>query len=1166
MRPVWMRHRRLPKTLMVMRLSIILLFVATLPTYATGIAQSKVTLTARNESLEKILTAVEKQTGYVFFFDEKILKDAKPVSVKAENIPLEEFLRIIFGNQLLKYSFRDKTITISRKTPPPSDGYQLLSVFATDIKGKVTANGAPVSGASVTIKPLKVGTATNERGEYELKNISPGNYTLEVSSVGYARALRKVVVGNSPVLLDFSLELEIRQEQEVVVSTGYSNKKAGELTGSVQKISGDLLRKGLTSSDPASLLKGRVTGLYIAEQDAGNPSSSGGQIFVRGQSSIAGVGVDQYNEFVMPALNYGPLLVVDGVIMPNQNLKDIITPQEIESISILKDAAATAIYGSRAAAGVLVVTTKRGTSTKPRVMGEVKYGINTPNQGTLKFMNARELFDTQKRYYTQDYTINNASLVGTYPTLESYLTYKLPTEAELANAYNWPGFAFQNSNTAEVNLSATGGNDRTRYYMGASYYREEATTVQNSITRKTFRLNLESRLSDRFTATVSINGILNEGKSDPDLVASSFYSIVPWSNPYNSDGSLKPVLSYKIDGRLAENDNPLFNKQYNFRSINSQLLFGSFKLNYRITDWLSFTTTNSGNLNYNKNVRYLDIRTYSGGLYPFSPKGFLGTQTNNLLSYLSSNQLNFQYVKNDHSYRALVGMEYGKTSMENALTNVNHVRPGYPVISLGGQIGPNYDYSAFGIIPTKAGNVEGGIDNKAIYSVFGELGYTFRSKYSLSGSVRTDASSSFGRDNRYGTFFSGGAAWIMSNEDFMKDLKWINNLKWRANYGTSGSQLGDNFLTETLYDPRYTYSGTTAANISVLGNPNVKWEVTKTISAGLEMALFNRVTATVDYYDRRSENLLQKVQLPSIAGFATQWQNVATISNKGLEILINSENIVTRNFRWSSSFNISFNKNRIVSVANDSLRQGFYYANSFYMHPGEDINSLKAVKYAGVDPQTGKPLFEKLLFDEKGKQTGVQLVNTLEEVGATTDSRQFQSFGSFQPRYFGGLTNTFSYKQFSLSVLITFAMKYVMNDGLAESTQGTSVTSSNQAKYLKDQVEWTSPGQTNATEPMLYYLNTYSFFGSSKYVHDASHAALRNVRLSYGLPQSLLNRLKLSNCSFYVSGDNLLFVHSKDIVASNFEGPSVGQAQNFGESSYGIGIPRKFLFGVQLTF
>ncbi|MBO9633656.1 MAG: SusC/RagA family TonB-linked outer membrane protein [Chitinophagaceae bacterium] len=1149
-----------------MRLSFILLFVATLPTYATGIAQNKVTIIAKNEPLEKILSAVEKQTGYVFFFDEKILKDAKPVSVKAEDIPLEKFLSIIFENQLLKYSFRNKTITISRKLPPLQEGAISLFVLTTEIRGKVMANGMPVSGASVTIKPLNTGTATDEKGEFVLKNISAGNYTVEVSSVGYAKASRKITVGNSPVDLDFLLELEIRQEQEVVVSTGYSNKKAGELTGSVQRISGDMLRRGITSSDPASLLKGRVTGLYISEQNAGDPSSSGGQIFVRGQSSIAGVGVDQYNEFVMPALNYGPLLVVDGVIMPNQNLKDIITPQEIESINILKDAAATAIYGSRAAAGVLVVTTKRGTSSKPRVLAEVKYGVNQPNQGTMDFMNAQELYETQKRYYSQDYEINKAFLSGNYPTLASYLGYRLPSESDLANAYDWPGYAFRNSKTSEINLAASGGNDRTRYYMGASYYREEGTSVQNSLTRKTFRLNLETRLSDRFTATVAINGILNEGKSDPDRLANSLYGMIPWANPYNADGSLKPFLTYKNNGSLVQDDNPLFNKQYNYNSNNAQLLFGSFKLNYRITDWLNFSTTNSGNLNYNKNVRYLDVRTYSGGLSTFSPKGFLGTQVSNLLSYLSSNQLNFQYTVGDHAYRALVGMEYGKTSVESSTTNVNHVRPGYPVISLGGQIGPSYDYSSFGIIPTKAGNVEGGIDNKAIYSAFGELGYTYRSKYSVSGSVRTDASSSFGRDNRYGTFFSGGAAWIMSAEDFMKKLKWVNNLKWRLNYGTSGSQLGDNFLTETLYDPRYTYVGQTAANISVLGNPNLKWEVTKTISAGLEMEIFKRVTATVDYYDRRSENLLQKVQLPSIAGLATQWQNVATIGNKGLEILISSDNIVTKDFRWSTSFNISFNKNRIISVANDSLRQGFYNANSYYMFTGEDINSLKAVKYAGVDPQSGKPLFEKLLFDGKGNRTGTQLVNTLEEVGASSDSRQFQNFGSFQPRYFGGLTNTFSYKQFSLSVLITFAMKYVMNDGLAESSQGTSVTSYNQLKYVRNQVEWTNPGQTNATEPMLYYLNTYSFFGSSKYVHDASHAALRNVRLSYDLPQSLLNRLKLGNCSFYVSGDNLFFVHSKDIVASNFEGPSVGQAQNFGQSSYGVGIPRRYLIGVQLTF
>jgi TonB-linked SusC/RagA family outer membrane protein len=1151
----------------IMRLTSFLLLVFCVQVSARGLAQ-RITFSGKNTSLLQVFSAIKKQTGYLVFYKDELLQNARPVSLSVSDFPLTDFLDMALKDQELNYLITDMTIMLSRKRKTdaqPAFHFEQLNP-PVPILGFVSSGGKPVVGASVTLKPLNIGRATNDYGAFAIPDVPAGNYTLEISSIGFTKVVRRITVGSSPVNINIELEVALSEQEEVVVSTGYSTKKTGELTGSVQKISGDDLRKSLTNSDPTSLLKGRATGLYISDQDGGDPTSSGGQIFVRGQSSIAGVGVDQYNEFVLPALNYGPLLVLDGVIMPNQNLKELVTPQEIQDITILKDAAATAIYGSRAAAGVLVVTTRRGRAEKPRISAEIKYGFNQPNFGTLRFFNGQELYNAQKEFFTEDYNQNNGSLSPQYPTVQDYLDYKLPSQQDVANSYDWSKYAIIHTNTKEVDLSASGGNEKTRYYMGATYYNEQSTGVLNGLIKKTFRLNLESHLTDRLTVNLSLNGIFNSGKRDQDQSVVFLYGFVPWANPYNADGSIKNALSYKMDGSQQEADNPLFNQKYNFRSLQSQLIFGSAKLDYRFTDWLSFSSTNSGNLNFNKDVRYIDVRTYTGGTVFYAPKGYLGTQTNNLMSYLTSNQLNFHKKFGDHSIRALAAMEFGETTNEDITVNVNNVRAGYPIISLGRQVGPAYDYSIYGIPTTKAGNIEGGKDVKAVYSAFGEVGYTYKDRYTVSGSLRTDASSSFGRDNRYGTFYSGGAAWILSSERFMQNTKWISNLKVRANYGTSGSQLGDNFLTRTLYDPRGTYSGQGGAQISVLGNPDLRWEVTKTFSAGVDVELFKRITSTIDFYDRRSEDLLQKVSLPSLSGFPSQWQNVASVGNRGVEFLITSQNVVNKNFQWTTSFNFSYNKNHIISVANDSLRQGFYSSNSFYMFKGEDINSLKAVKYAGVDPQTGKPRFEKLLFDSKGARTGVEYVNSLAEVDAATDTRQFQTVGSFQPKYYGGLTNTFTYKQFSLNILITYALKYVMTDQLAQQNQGTSVTSYNQLAYRKNQVLWTTPGQTNATEPWFYYQATTDYYGSSKYMHDASNASLRNVRLSYDLPRGMMDRMKISNCTFYVSGDNLYTVYSKDIVASTPEGPSVGQAQDFGNSGFGLGIPRRYILGVQLTF
>ncbi|HSC40520.1 MAG TPA: TonB-dependent receptor, partial [Chitinophagaceae bacterium] len=545
---------------------------------------------------------------------------------------------------------------------------------------------------------------------------------------------------------------------------------------------------------------------------------------------------------------------------------------------------------------------------------------------------------------------------------------------------------------------------------------------------------------------------------------------------------------------------------------------------------------------------------------------YLGTNTNYLHSFLTSNQLNFRKSFGDHAITALAAMEFGKTTTENMMINVNHVPAGYPVITLAGMAGPSYDFSAFGIVPVKSDYIDGGKQVQGVYSIFGEAGYTYRRRYSLSGSVRTDASSSFGKDRRYGTFYSGGVAWVISEENFLKRAKSVNNLKLRINYGTNGSQLGDNFLTRTLYQSGQTYSNQAAATVAILGNPDLRWEVTRTLSTGVDFGLFNRISGSLDIYNRLSEDLLQKVTLPALAGFATQWQNVAAVRNQGIEFLINSTNIKGKNFQWSTSFNISYNKNSIVSAANDSLRQGYGTYNAYYLFKGEDVNTLKAIKYAGVDPQSGKPQFEKLIYDNQGHVSGKQLVNTVAEVGPS-DTRQYQSIGSFQPRVYGGLTNTFTYKQFSLNILITYALKYVINDDLARSIQGVNIPRYNQLAFRKNQVLWTHAGQTNATEPWLYYNSNTSYYASSKYIHDGSNARLRTVRLSYDLPASMLRRAKLAGLTAYVSADNLYTLYSKNIVAADPEGPSVGQAQDFGNSiGTDIGIPRRFVLGLQLSF
>ena len=1155
------------KTARIMRISSFLLLALALHVSARSLSQ-KVTISVKQVPISRVFEEISKQTGMSVVYKEDLIKEIPPVTVNLKDVTVSEVLDNCLRGLPLTYEIAGMIVKVKSRKPK-----EIVEIADTakgpgqpvDISGLVSTGGKPVARVSVLLVPGNRGTVSDENGAFVIKGVPSGSYTLKITSIGYKPVNKRISTGQGAVAVNINLEAMVEQVEEVVVTNGYSQKKPGEITGSVQTISGDEIRKGIMTQDPVSLLKGLTTGLYISEQNAADPTNSGGQIFVRGQSSIAGVGVDQVNEYVMPSLNYGPLLVVDGVIMPNQNLKDVVTPQEIESITVLKDASATAIYGSRAAAGVLVVTTKRGRENRPRLTGEFKYGVNRPNLGHVHYLSGQGLYDLQKEYFTQDYQVNGPAYAGMWPTQQDYLNYMLPADSDLARTYDWTKYAYRSSASQEVDIAASGGNDRTRYYMGGVYYNEQATGVQNSLKRGSFRVNLESKLTSRLTANLSINGIFNSGKRDFNSTTSSLQSLFPWATPYTSAGTLKPYLLYKVNGATTQTVNPLFDNQYNFNHLRSQLLFGSLGLEYKITDWLTFSTTNTVNLNYGQNEQYADVRSYYGSGLFYSPQGWLGTNTSYLHSYLTSNKLNFRKNFGDHLITALAAMEFGETTSETMMVNVNHIPAGYPVITLAGQVGGSADLTAFGIPQTKQDNIQGGKTVQGVYSVFGEAGYTYKNRYTVSGSIRTDASSSFGSNNRYGTFYSGGAAWIISKEDFLRGSHTISNLKLRADYGTSGSQLGDNFLTRTLYQTGNPYSGQQASTIAILGNPNLQWEITRTTNVGVDIGLFKRVTANIDVYNRVSQNLLQKVTLPSLAGFATQWQNVGKVGNKGVEILITSRNIEGKNFQWTTSFNMSFNRNRILQVANDSLQQGYSSYNTYFLHKGDDINTLKAIKYAGVDPQTGKPQFEKLDFDGSGKVTGKEIVN--DPTQAYSDYRNFQPIGSFQPRFNGGLTNTFSYKQFTLNILITYAIKYTILDNFAQFGQNFRVGSRQQIALGKGQVMWTHPGQTNATEPWLYYQSNMIYYGTSKYMHDASNARLRTVRLSYDLPEGAAKRTRLAGCTFYVSADNLYTLYSNNVISSDPEGPSVGEAQSFGNSMGAQpGAPRRYVLGLQLSF
>ena len=426
----------------------------------------------------------------------------------------------------------------------------------------------------------------------------------------------------------------------------------------------------------------------------------------------------------------------------------------------------------------------------------------------------------------------------------------------------------------------------------------------------------------------------------------------------------------------------------------------------------------------------------------------------------------------------------------------------------------------------------------------------------------------FGPDKRYATFYSGGASWIVSKENFLRGNAIVNEWKLRANYGTSGSQNGNNFFTQTLYNPGYTYGGQSAAVVASLGNPSIGWETTRSLGIGTDFSLFHdRVSGNIDYYNRLSLNLIQKVPLTGALGFPGQYQNSGNVLNRGWEGMLSTVNIRSRDFRWTTDFNITFNHNKLLKAVGDSLDIS---TQGYYIQEGEDVNSVKAVKEVGVDPTSGNPLYQKLIFDAKGHVTGSTNVQSIGEVLAEGNDRQYQNIGSLQPKYFGGITNTFTYKQLSLSILLYFQGGNILFNQYRFDFQMNSVADYNQIAYIKGQSLWTTPGQKNATEPSLYAQANGDWWNplNAHFYDNGTYLRIRNVRLSYNLTGAFLKKAGISQAQIYASGDNLFAVTHKGFLGSDPSGEYAADAfqQDTGSVGFGLGAPRKYLFGLNITF
>ncbi|OQP59113.1 hypothetical protein A3860_38760 [Niastella vici] len=1082
----------------VMKLTAILLLAACLHVSAWGVSQT-ITLSLKDAPIQKVFKEIERQTDYTFFVERQWLEKAKKVTIVANGLPLNQVLELCFKDQPFSYSISGKTITLGPKKEKV-DKEQKTSAIQNpliDIKGRVVnENNDPVDGVTVTVKGTSIGTTTNSNGEFFLKSVEE-NATLVFSSVNMEAHEVKVSGKN---FLDVALQTKITSMQEVVINKGYYTEKKKFSTGNVSKVTSKEIEQQPVLN-PLLALQGRVPGLFIT-QASGVPGA-GVTVRIQGLNSIAG-GSD-------------PLYVIDGVPYPSQMLAttattqvsailggsgssfyspggngnplSYINPSDIESIEVLKDADATSIYGSRAANGAILITTKSGKVGPAKVDINLQQGWGKVTR-SMNVMNTEQYVEMRKEAFAND----NVSIS--------------PTGSD----YDINGLWDQNRNTdwvktliggtakyTNINSSVSGGNASIQYLVGGTYQRETTVFPGNFSDQKgTLHFNINSTSSNKKFRLVLTGSYMVDNNQLPR----NDYTGLAYTLPPNA-----PAL-YKDDGTLnwAPNlvgnsswDNPLAQK-YKIYQNKTDNLISSAILSYNLLKGLDI----SSRFGYTK----LTTDEFATDLTPSQrPERRANYKRNAVYSngvikiFNIEPQINYKKTFGKGNFDALIGATIQQNNNDGQrITGVGFATDGLrdlasaTTIVIGATTNAVYKYSA----------------------AFGRLNYTWKDKYIINLTARRDGSSRFGDENRFHNFASAGAAWIFSEEKFFqKSLRFLSFGKLKASYGTTGNdQIGDySFLERYISNnPAVPYQGGSSINTNRITNPYLQWEETRKLSVGLDLSFINdRIALSAVYGRNRSSNQLLSYTLPIITGFSSIDRNFpATVQNTTWELSVISTNLKGKTIEWTTNINLTIPRNKLISFPNLETSS---YKNSLVI--GQPVSINKASIFLGVDPTTGLYTF--------AAANGL-VTNNPDILNDPT------KLINVDPKFYGGFQNNIRYKQFHLDALFQFisqTQKDAYRFGMGALPPGMDRV--NQPLSVLN--HWQKPGDNTSvqlySENFSKAYNPYNKanFSDAAYV-NASYIRLKNISISYDLSSGVMKRLRIKHCNIFLAGQNLLTITS----------------------------------------
>ncbi|TWF41353.1 TonB-linked SusC/RagA family outer membrane protein [Chitinophaga polysaccharea] len=1027
-----------------MKLTFLLLTTALLQVSATGYAQL-ITWSGHNVPVEKLFSVIRRQSGYTVVASRDVLEKARPVTLKVENVSIQTFLDLVLKNQPLKYVIENRSVFIS-PAPTTYNSNSSLAAPPIEVRGKVTdETGHPLPGVSVRVKNTSQGVSTDNDGSYTLRISAEGPQILIFSFVGMTP--QEVAVAGSGTF-NVTLKASVEQQTEVVV-VGYGTQKRSDVTGAVSSVPKERLQN-LPVTNVLQSIQGTTPGVNIISNSS-KPGSSPA-FYLRGLKSV-----NASNE---------PLIVLDGI--PFSGSYNDINPNDIASIDLLKDVSASAIYGARGANGVIMITTKQGKTGKPQISYN-GYAGPEYQSNVVKQMNGEQ-------YRTKNHWYNIQAGRPDAPDLP-YLS-EQNNFANGAKEVNWLKEIAQQGYIHSHELSISGGSDNVKYYLSGTYLKEDGTLKGYQYNRSSIRANVDAKVTSWLRTGVNMF-LVNNNNDGGEVSLFSANALSPYGTLYNAAGDYEvyPIAPQTLyTSPLINLYDPAISRSKNMTASGYAEIAPDFVkgLKYRVNASYSFRPNRSGDYTGRK------MGDMQGTAQVINGEGKQWI-VENLLTYTT------QWKKHHLDLTALYSAQKDEnfTSQLDANSFVND----------------NLDF--YNMKAAQVQKTTTSYTGSMLLSQMFRINYNYDSRYLLTATIRRDGYSGFGPDNKYGVFPSVAVGWNIHNEKFMAQLPLISQLKLRASYGTSGNQAVGSYRTlSRLATTNYVFDGVTAVGVvpDILGNNKLKWETTSGLNLGIDFALWNnRLSGSIETYSTRTYDLLLSRKIPAANGYTSVYDNIGETANKGLEILLNTRNIQSDNFTWQTAFNISFNRNKVVSLYGDNKDD---IGNNLFI--GKPLLGIYDYTMVGIW-QEGED--SKI---DPGAKAGYIKFKDLDNSGKI-DAADRSYLGTQLPKYIAGLTNTFTYKNFSLNIFLQDVHGSLRANNILDNRDQAGIIN------LPASIPyWTTENKIN-TNPALFYTNPKGY----KYAQDASFIRVKDVTLSYNFNKQALQRYNISNLQVYVSGRNL---------------------------------------------